>query len=121
MRLLPRFSLPRAIIISMILVFAGVPARAQTATQLPLDWASALGSLADKITAVTKRGESLTLEVKNMKTQTVAWSRDYPTEAPACWPAEDNRLILAWDISTLTAKSELGRFPDRILTKTGLA
>jgi len=53
----------------------------------------------------------VTLEVKNMKTQTVAWSRDYPTEAPACWPAEDNRLILAWDISTLTAKSDLGRFP----------
>jgi len=66
MRLLPRFSLQRAIIISVILVFAGVSARAQTTTQLPSDWTNALGSLADKIAAVTKRGESLSLEAKNM-------------------------------------------------------
>jgi hypothetical protein len=50
----------------VILVFAGVSARAQTTTQLPPDWTNALGSLADKIAAVTKRGESLSLEVKNM-------------------------------------------------------
>ncbi len=47
------------------------------------------------------------LEVKNMETQTVAWSRDYPHEMPACWPAEDNRLVLAWDLSNDTAKSEI--------------
>src|SRR5271168_2119998 len=66
MRLLPRFSLLRAIIISVVLVFAGVSTRAQTASQLPSDWTNALGSLADKIAAVTKRGEGLSLEVKNM-------------------------------------------------------
>jgi hypothetical protein len=66
MRLLSRFSLLCAIIISVILVFAGVSARAQTTAQLPSDWTNALGSLADKIAAVTKRGESLSLEVKNM-------------------------------------------------------
>jgi len=72
MRLLPRFSLLRAIIISVILVFAGVSARAQTTTQLPSDWTNALGSLADKIAAVTKRGESLSLEVKNMSSLSAA-------------------------------------------------
>jgi hypothetical protein len=66
MRLLPRFSLLRASIISVILFFAFVSARAQTTAQLPSDWTNALGSLADKIAAVTKRGESLSLEVKNM-------------------------------------------------------
>src|ERR1700721_34970 len=72
MRLLPRFSLLRAIIISVILVFAGVSARAQTTTQLSSDWTDALGSLADKIAAVTKRGESLSLEVKNMSSLSAA-------------------------------------------------
>jgi hypothetical protein len=66
MRLPPRFSLLRAIMISVILFFAGASARGQTTTQLPSDWTNALGSLADKIAAVTKRGESLSLEVKNM-------------------------------------------------------
>jgi hypothetical protein len=72
MRLLPRISLLRAIIISVILVFAGVSVRAQTTTQLPSDWTNALGSLADKIAAVTKRGESLSLEVKNMSSLSTA-------------------------------------------------
>jgi hypothetical protein len=66
MRLLPRFSLLRASIISVLLVFGGVSARAQSTTQLPSDWINSLGSLADKIAAVTRRGESLSLEVKNM-------------------------------------------------------
>jgi hypothetical protein len=52
-----------------------------------------------------------TLELKNMETQTVAWSRDYAHEMPACWPAEDNRLILAWDLSNDTAKSEIKNMP----------
>jgi hypothetical protein len=52
-----------------------------------------------------------TLEVKNMETQAVAWSRDYPHEMPACWPAEDNRLVLAWDLSNDTAKSEIKGIP----------
>jgi len=72
MRLLPRFSLLRASIISVILVFAGVSAGAQTTTQLPSDWTNALGLLADKIAAVTKRGESLSLQVKNMSSLNAA-------------------------------------------------
>lgn len=48
-----------------------------------------------------------TLEVKNMETQTVAWSRDYPDETPVCWPAEDDRMVLAWDMGTSTAKAEI--------------
>jgi len=72
MRLLPRFSLLRAGIISVILVFAGVSAGAQTTTQHPSAWTNALGSLADKIGAVTKRGQSLSLEVKNMSSLSAA-------------------------------------------------
>jgi hypothetical protein len=72
MRLLPRFSLLRASIISVILVLGGGSARAQTTTQLSSDWTKALGSLADKIAAVTKRGESLSLEVKNMSSLSAA-------------------------------------------------
>jgi len=48
-----------------------------------------------------------TLEVKSMETQKVAWSRDYPHETPACWPAEDDRLVLAWDLSNDSAKAEI--------------
>jgi hypothetical protein len=52
-----------------------------------------------------------TLEVKRMDTQTVAWSRDYPHETPACWPAEDDRIVLAWDMSDDAAKAEIKMYP----------
>jgi WD40 repeat protein len=52
-----------------------------------------------------------TLEVKNMEAQTVAWSRDYAHEMPACWAAEDDRLVLAWDLTNETAKSEIKSSP----------
>ena len=93
MRLLPRFSLLRAIIISVILVFAGVSPRAQTTAQLPSDWTNALGSLADKIAAVTKRGESLSLEVKNMSSLSAA-SVDGLHDALVTDLARRNRRIL---------------------------
>ena len=48
-----------------------------------------------------------TLEVKSMETQKNAWTRDYPHETPACWQAEDNRLVLAWDLSSDAAKAEI--------------
>jgi hypothetical protein len=51
-----------------------------------------------------------TLEVKKMETQAVAWTRDYPHETPAIWTAEDNRLVLAWDLSNDTAKSEIKNY-----------
>jgi hypothetical protein len=93
MRLLPRSSLLRASIISVILVFAGVSARSQTTAQLPSDWTNALGSLADKIAAVTKRGESLSLEVKNMSSLSAA-SVDGLHDALVTDLARRNRRIL---------------------------
>jgi len=53
----------------------------------------------------------VTFEVKKMKTQTVAWSRDYAHERPACWPAEDDRLVLGWDLNSSTAWEEIRKFP----------
>jgi WD40 repeat protein len=52
-----------------------------------------------------------TLEVKKMETQAVAWSRDYAHETPACWQAEDDRLVLAWDLSNDTARAEIKNNP----------
>jgi hypothetical protein len=52
-----------------------------------------------------------TLEVKKMQTQVVAWTRDYPHEAPAIWAAEDDRLVLAWLLNTEAAKFEIRNFP----------
>jgi len=52
-----------------------------------------------------------TLEVKKMDTQTVIWSHDYSKETPACWPAEDDRIVLAWDMSNDTAREEIKRNP----------
>jgi hypothetical protein len=52
-----------------------------------------------------------TLEVKKMDTQAVVWSRDYPHEAPACWSAEDDRVVLAWDMSNDTARAEIKSYP----------
>lgn len=49
----------------------------------------------------------VTLVVKNIETQAVAWTRDYPGDRPVCWPADDDRLVLGWDLSSDTAKSEL--------------
>jgi Putative Zn-dependent protease, contains TPR repeats len=53
-----------------------------------------------------------TLEVKNMETQAVAWTRDFQHETPACWPAEDDRLVLGWDLSNDTAKGEIKLYPE---------
>jgi hypothetical protein len=46
-----------------------------------------------------------------MDTQQVAWSHDNPDETPACWPAEDNRFVLGWDLSTAGAKDEIKLHP----------
>jgi hypothetical protein len=52
-----------------------------------------------------------TLEVKKMETQTVAWTRDFPEEAPFFWPADDDRMVLVWDLNSAGAKSEMAKFP----------
>lgn len=55
----------------------------------------------------TATNHHATLSVKKMETQAVAWTRDFPHEVPACWPAEDNRLVLGWDIGSDAAKEEI--------------
>jgi len=58
--------------------------------------------------AISRRA---TLEVKKMESQATAWTRDYQHETPAIWPAEDGRLVLAWDLSNDTAKAEIKSLP----------
>jgi WD40 repeat protein len=53
-----------------------------------------------------------TLEVRKMETQAVVWSRDYPHGRPVCWSAEDNRMVLGWDLSEDTAKEEIKSHPE---------
>ncbi len=52
-----------------------------------------------------------TLQVKKMGSQTPAWTREYPNETPVCWPADGDRMVLAWDLSTQTAKDEMKKYP----------
>jgi hypothetical protein len=72
MRLLPRLFLRRAFIFWLLLAFAAASTKGQSAAQFPPDWTNALGSLADKIAAVTKRGEGLSLEAKNISSLSTA-------------------------------------------------
>jgi hypothetical protein len=72
MQLLPRLLLRRAFILSFFLAFAAASSKGQAAAQFPADWTNALGSLADKIAAVTKRGEGLSLEAKNLSSLSAA-------------------------------------------------
>jgi hypothetical protein len=44
--------------------------------------------------------------------QAVAWTRDFIAETPACWPAEDDRLVLAWDLSNDAVKNEVSAHPE---------
>ncbi|HWG19735.1 MAG TPA: M48 family metalloprotease [Terracidiphilus sp.] len=53
-----------------------------------------------------------TLEVKKMDGQSVAWTRGFNQETPACWPAEDDRLVLAWDLSNSAVKAEIKAHPE---------
>jgi hypothetical protein len=72
MRLLPRLSLRRAFILSLLLAFGAASSDGQAAVSFPSDWTNSLGSLADKIAAVTKRGEGLSVEVKNISSLSAA-------------------------------------------------
>lgn len=56
-------------------------------------------------------GSHATLQVKKMGAQTPLWTREYPNETPVCWPADGDRLVLAWDLSTDTAREELKKYP----------
>ncbi|HXN18533.1 MAG TPA: hypothetical protein VN875_09405 [Candidatus Binatus sp.] len=72
MRLLPRLFLRHAFIFAWLLAFAAASSEGQATAQFPPDWTNALGSLADKIAAVTKRGEGLSLEAKNISSLSAA-------------------------------------------------
>ncbi len=72
MRLLPRLFLRRAFIFSLLLALAAASSEGQAAAQFPPDWTNALGLLADKIAAVTNRGERLSVEVKNISSLSAA-------------------------------------------------
>jgi len=52
-----------------------------------------------------------TLEVKNMETQAVDWTRDYNHERPAIWSADDGRMVLGWDLNSEAAKIEIKNTP----------
>jgi hypothetical protein len=56
-------------------------------------------------------GYHATLQVKKMGAQTPAWTRDYPDATPVCWPADGDRLVLAWDLGTDAAKEEVKKYP----------
>ena len=48
-----------------------------------------------------------TLEAQSIETQKVAWSREFPHETPNCWSAEDNRVVLAWDLNNVASREEI--------------
>ena len=52
-----------------------------------------------------------TLEVRKLGSETVAWSREFAKETPACWPADGDRMVLAWDLSSETAQAEIKERP----------
>lgn len=56
-------------------------------------------------------GRHVTLTMKKMGSEAVLWTRDYQKERPAVWGAEDDRLILAWDLASDAAKGEIKTYP----------
>jgi hypothetical protein len=60
----------------------------------------------------TETDKHVTLEVKKMVGQQTAWSRNFNNEAPACWQAEDDRLVLGWDMSSDAAKNQVRAHPE---------
>ena len=52
-----------------------------------------------------------TLEVKKFGDAKVLWTRDFPHEAPAIWPTEDSRMLLAFDMSSDEAKEQVKASP----------
>lgn len=55
--------------------------------------------------------EYATLHVKRIGQTEDLWSRDFKYEVPACWPANDHRLVLAWDLHSTTAQDEIKKYP----------
>jgi|GEM_PF-3218471 len=64
---------------------------------------------------------NVTLEVKKMKEQTVAWTRSFEHERPAVWPGEGNRLVLGWDLASKSAKDEIKTHTELQAVANGLA
>jgi hypothetical protein len=94
----------------LVYTFRSLEKKAATAqNHLVVDRTSLMSVLMVRTSFLPRRNASL--EMRKMSTQTVAWSRDYPDEAPECLPSEDNRLVLAWDLGTATAQSEIKKYP----------
>jgi hypothetical protein len=52
------------------------------------------------------------VEIHSIKDNALLWSRNYPQETPACWTTvDDPAMILAWDLDTAGARSEIKAFP----------
>ncbi len=53
-----------------------------------------------------------TLEIHSIKDNALLWSRNYPQETPACWATvEDPAMILAWDLDSAGARTEIKGLP----------
>lgn len=53
-----------------------------------------------------------TLEIHSITDNSLLWTRDYADEIPAVWTTvSDPAMILAWDLDTSGAKSEIQAFP----------
>jgi hypothetical protein len=52
-----------------------------------------------------------TLQVTRMETPKLVWSRDFSDETPAVWRADNDRMVLAWDLSCFQAKTEIKKYP----------
>jgi len=59
----------------------------------------------------SKQDDTWSLEVKKMDGQASAWIRNFRHWHPACWWAEDNRLVLAWELKNQAGKDELKSHP----------
>lgn len=53
-----------------------------------------------------------TLQVRRMGSDKDTWSRAFNLETPVCWPADSDRILLAWDLKTQEAQSETRSNPE---------
>jgi WD40 repeat protein len=53
-----------------------------------------------------------TLEVKKMDTQAIVWTRTFKDDTPVCWYADDDRMVLAWDLRNDAVKAEIKAHPE---------
>lgn len=58
-------------------------------------------------------GCDVTLEVREVNTGNVLWSRQFPKNVPQfAWLTEDNKVLLKWSASTPGARDEIHKYPE---------